>query len=167
MSPFLQFIGALSDDEIGLLIRGTRGIGCDDDGYLLEEDAVSPFQCEPVMEHTREQLISMEQCVLDKLYEHRPLCRSEFNYQASTLLAAKGRAHFCHHEGNTDRWALMIDDWRLVAVGPDDVRNQYGYFCEVNEVVDELEADSLVMTWIESGAAYDDYRSKTHCRYCL
>lgn len=167
MSPYQQFIDALSDDEVDQLIRGTSGISCNDDGYLIEQGASSPMQSEPEMAQVREQLISMEQSVLEKLYRQRPLCRAEFNYQASALLVTKGEAHFCHHEGDTEGWSLMIDDWRLVAVGPDDVRNKYGYFCEAGKVIDEAEACSLVMTWIKSGAAYDDYRSKTHCRFCL
>jgi hypothetical protein len=118
------------------------------------------------IEQAREQLLGMEQRVLEQLYRQRSLCRAEFDYQAEALLAGQGHALFCRHDGNRDNWALMIDDWQMVAVGPDDVRSQYGYFCEASEAVDEAEAEQLVMKWLATGAAYDDYRAKTHCRYC-
>ena len=93
--------------------------------------------------------------------------QAEFDYQAEELLSANGAVLFCRHDGNADNWALMIDDWRLIAVGPDDVRSQYGYFCETEDWGDEAQVEGLVMKWLNSGQAYEDYLSKTHCRYCL
>ena len=95
------------------------------------------------------------------------LCREEFDYQAAALVVAHGAASFCRHEAEQANWALMIDDWHLVAVGPDDVRSQYGYFCEAEAMLDETAAEAQVMRWLKSGDAYEDYRTKTHCRYCM
>ena len=166
MSPYQLFVSALNDDELTLLARGDMGMGCDFDSYRLEENGQKPFSSVPAIEQTRELLIEAEESILAKLYATRPLCRSEFNHQATELLNMHGATSFCRHGGNRSNWALMIDEWQLIAVNSDDVRCQYGYFCEAEKSLDDPDVAAQVMRWLESGEAYDDYRSKTHCRYC-
>lgn len=166
MSPYQQFIQALSDDEIGQLACGEASIGCNSEGYCLEKASIPPLKPEATIEQARGQLLDREPQVLARLYSNRPLCRVEFNYQAQALLEAHGAALFCRHAGQADNWALMIDDRGLIAVGPDDVRSRYGYFCEVDQPMNETQAAARVMNWLTSGEAYDDYQTKTVCRYC-
>jgi hypothetical protein len=142
------------------------GLGCDDEAYCLVKSDYLPFADQASQEPYRDALRRQEKRVLQQLYKARPLCRAEFDYQSSELLRAHGPARFCHHAGNPRGWSLMIDEARLVAVGPEDVRSQYGYYCESDEALDEQQAESRVMAWLASGEGYDDYRSKTTCRYC-
>lgn len=166
MSPYQQLITTLSDEDILRISRGESGISCDAHDYLLlEGTGVSP-EARPAPGAERQWLLDSEAYVLEALYSQRALCRSEFDYQTAALLATHGAARFCRHPGNRNNMALMIDAWRLVAVGSEDVRCQYGYFCQADEALDEAAAEGRVMHWLHSGEAYDDYRSKTHCRYC-
>ena len=167
MSPYQQFIRILSDDEIKRIGKGVAGISCDARDYRLVDGASLSLVAKPAGVGDRKWLIDSESQVLEALYGQRALCRAEFDYQATELLMAHGISLFCCHPANRGNMALMIDEWRLIAVGPDDVRSQYGYFCEAAKVLDNAGAESRVMRWLNSGEAYDDYRSKTHCRYCL
>lgn len=166
-SPFQRFIDSLSDDEIEQLVSGSAGIGCDAAGYRLVKARAPLLDGTLSVAQVRAELKVVEEQILAQLYSQQALCRDEFDYQASGLFVAQGAARFCRHDGNRDNWALMIDEWRLVAVGPDDVRSQYGYFCEAEGLQGELEAEVQVMKWLSSGGAYEDYRTKTHCRYCM
>ena len=166
MSPYQQFIAALSDEEVARLVHGDASIGCDDKGYCLVRGGISPLTGESPPEQARDQLKAMEPRLLEQLYSQRPLCRAEFDYQAAQWLLTEGASKFCRHQGQLNHWALMIDDHGLIAIGPDDVRSQYGYFCETDKALDKEQVESLVMTWLKSGDAYDDYLSKTVCRYC-
>jgi hypothetical protein len=166
MSPYQQFIDALKKDELRLLMSGIAGIGCDDSGYCLTDAAAPLFDRPPSSEEARALLKKRERQILSQWFSQRPLCRVEFDYQAKELLSAQGAARFCRHDGNKNNRALMIDEWRLIAVGPDDVRSRYGYFCEEGGELDEKTSGERVMKWLKSGEAYDDYRTKTHCRYC-
>jgi hypothetical protein len=166
MSPYQQFVCSLSDDEVTRILTGEVGISCDaHDYHLIEGGGLSP-DTKPAQGAERKWLIESEPQVLEALYSQRALCRAEFDYQAAELMAEHGVGRFSRHPGNRNNMALMIDEWRLIAVGPEDVRSQYGYFCEADESIDEAVAGVRVMRWLKSGDAYDSYRSKTHCRYC-
>lgn len=145
---------------------GELSIGCTEGGYGLVKGEAIRFEGTPLPEQAREQLIAREKEILEKWFLQRPLCRVEFDHQASQLFTEVGAERFCRHAEKLGNWALMIDNWSLVAVGPEDVRNQYGYFCEASGELSEAEASSRVREWLQSGEAYEDYRSKTHCRYC-
>lgn len=166
MSPYQAFIQSLSDDDLSALLDGKLSIGCDASAYRLQAQGVAPFDGINGATHTRDGLLALEESVLVRLFSQRPLCREEFDYQAAVLLSAHGAERFLRRECQQGHWALMIDVWRLIAVGPEDVRSQYGYFCNVEGPLNDVEAESHVMRWLKSGEAYDDYRSKTHCRYC-
>jgi hypothetical protein len=165
MSPFQRFIANLSDKQLASVLDGSYGIGCSDNDYcLVEGEGVAVDGTESVAE-LRSELSENEKEVLHQLYRNRPLCRAEFDHQARRLLREHGAANFCRHPGNASSWALMIDDSGLVAVGPEDVRSQYGYYCEGDNSQECDDAAAKVMRWLESGQAYEDYRSKTTCRY--
>ncbi len=166
-SPYRQFIATLTDSDILRIVEGELSIGCGDQGYGLIKGEVIAFKGPLPVGQARGRLLEMELELLEKWFLQRPLCRVEFDYQALGLLTQMGAERFCRHAKHRDNWALMIDDWRLVAVGPEDVRSQYGYFCEVSREISEEVAASKVMDWLRSGEAYEDYRSKTHCRYCM
>ena len=166
MSPYQKFISSLNDLEIEQLARGNTGIGCNYDNYCLTDSKTTAVFLAPVQDQARQQIIDAENQVLEQLYTQQPLCRAEFEYRARQLLESVGAEKFCRHPGQPDNWALMIDGHQLVAIGPDDARNPYGYFCETEEAVNDAKAASLVIHWLESHEAYDDYRSKTVCRYC-
>ncbi len=166
MSPYQQFVRSLSDDEIARIIAGELGISCDaHDYHLLERGGLSPAT-KPAQVAERQWLIASELQLLEALYHQRALCRAEFDYQAAELMAEHGLARFCRRPGNRNNMALMIDEWRVIAVEPEDVRSQYGYFCEADEALDEAVAGEQAIRWLKSGDAYDSYRAKTHCRYC-
>lgn len=165
MSPYQRFIDSLSDDEVAQIRSGEMGIACDAHDYRLVAGGVPVTGHRPNGE-VREWLRESESQVLATLYAERALCHAEFDHQAGELFAQHGAALFCRHQGNQNNMALMIDEWQLIAVGPEDVRSQYGYFCEAQEALDNNAAEMRVMQWLKSGEAYNDYRSKTHCRYC-
>jgi hypothetical protein len=166
VSPYQQFIRALSDAQLAQLARGGTGIGCDAEHYRLAAEGCLPFDGTVAPAEVRALLSAGEQAVLTCVYATQPLCRAEFDYQAESLLATQGAAQFCHHPGNRQGLALMIDGAYLVAVGPGDVRSRYGYFCECDEKMSEEQAAARARAWLASGEAYDDYRGKTTCRYC-
>ncbi|MDH5785061.1 MAG: hypothetical protein OEZ16_05550 [Chromatiales bacterium] len=166
-SPYRQFIEQLSDNEVTLIMRGEFSPGCRGSGYALLPGALPLLEQRSGGESPREWLIAIEDQLLPALFQQQPLCRVEFDYQAGKLLSDHGAERFCHHTGNSANWALMIDEWHLVAVGPEDVRSKYGYFCESPQGLQPSEAKERVAEWLRSGRAYEDYRSKTHCRYCL
>lgn len=166
MSPYQRFVDNLSDEQLELIMRGELGIGCNDENYCLVEKGYFPLEEAIDEDNVRSILRDNEDEVLSQLYRNQPLCRAEFDYQAVKLIEVHGAAHFCHDSNNPRGWALMIDEANLIAVGPDDVRSQYGYFCECDSLMWEKEAAAKVMKWLESGDAYNDYRSKTTCRYC-
>ena len=161
MSPFQQLMFALTEEVFEQLTRGELGLACDETGYHLV-----PAGMPLPRGANRAQIVAQEQPLLAQFYSKAPLGRAEFDYQADRLIAEQGVARFCRHAGNLGHWALMIDDWGLIAVGPEDVRSQYGYYCEADGWPDEAGAEASVLQWLKSGQAYEDYRSKTHCRYC-
>ncbi|MCW8888388.1 MAG: hypothetical protein OQK25_04940 [Gammaproteobacteria bacterium] len=165
MSPYRQFIDSLSEEDIRKIGQGDVGIGCDDHGYLLVQGGFSPLVEEDEQMVNSTLLLSQESQVLEQIYLQRPLCRSEFDYQAQTLLDKNGIKQFCRHPGNIRSWALMIDKPYLIAVPADDVRSQYGYFYESEQILDNEQTASQVKAWLDSGRAYEDYRTKTHCTY--
>jgi hypothetical protein len=166
MSPYRQFIDSLSEEDIRNIAQGAVGIGCDDRRYRVVRGGIAPI-AEPGMRMlTRDLLLSQESQIMEQIYRQRPLCRTEFEYQADALLDENGIENFCRHQGNPGNWALMIDRPYLIAVSADDVRSQYGYFCESEQILDDTQAASLVREWLNSGRAYEDYRAKTHCTYC-
>jgi hypothetical protein len=166
MSPYQRFVDSLSDAQLQQLMRGEVGIGCSDDGYCLVENGGVKMQDDDADTDPRSRLRDREGGVLGELYQNQPLCRAEFDYQAEQLLERHGAENFCRRTGSTGSWALMIDGLQLVAVEPEDVRCQYGYFCDIEEHVVDDEAAARTRDWLTSGEAYEDYRSKTTCRYC-
>lgn len=163
MSPYQKFIKHLSDAEVQQLIHGQAAIGCNDQHYLLVTTWTMPEALANDNNAAREQLQAQEYKLLERLYQSQPLCREEFDYQATQLLQQHGAGQF-YHQGDCS-WALMIDGSFLVAVPPDDVRSQYGYCCEGDHALVEDDAIKAVMRWLHDGTAYEDYRVKTHCRY--
>ena len=167
MSPFQQFINSLSDEEISQIARGDSSISCNEEDYCLSQRTTSSLFSNLTPNNVKEQIIEMESQLLEELYSQRPLCRSEFEYQAMNLLEKEGIEKFCQHKDQPEHWSLMIDNHHLIAISPEDPRNQYGYFCETAQNLNKDQAESIVMKWLKSHEAYDDYRSKTVCKYCV
>jgi hypothetical protein len=165
-SPYQQFVDELTDEQVLHLLRGETGMACDERRYCLSDEGVKCESVEADQGEGRTLLRQRESALLAQLYRSQPLCRAEFEYQAVYLLEEHGAERFCRHPDNPDHWALMIDEARLVAVGPGDVRSRYGYFCECEDVLSAVEAAARVSAWLASGEAYEDYRTKTTCRYC-
>lgn len=164
MTPFLSFVDQISDTDLTLIFDGKLGISCDDNSYRLSEKGVRPIPSTQAG-LLREQLKAQERALLGELYKSLPLCRAEFDYQARRLLESNGAHLFCQHPAKPNNWALMIEDGALIAVEPEDVRSQYGYFYESTDTLSENDALSAVEKWLGSGQAYEDYRVKTHCTY--
>lgn len=163
MTPFQQFINNISHDDLQRLSTAEVAIGCDDNNYCLLAEGVIladiPDNPDEIVAH----LLAHEQEILQQLYVTQPLCREEFDHQAKQLIEEQGPERFYRSGDNS--WALMIDGSFLTAVPPEDVRSQYGYYCEGDTPLSAESANSAVYNWIKTGDAYEDYRVKTHCRY--
>lgn len=163
MSPFQRFINNLSDDDLPRLSKGEAAVWCDDNTYRLARHGIVQENMPTNPDTVRSYLLAHEREILERLYQTQPLCREEFDYQAEALLQEHGADKFYRHADNS--WAMMIDGSLLTAVPPEDVRSQYGYYCEGDEPLPTADASETVKQWLKTGIAYEDYRVKTHCRY--
>lgn len=166
MTPYQHFIQQLDANSLWQLSTGEMGISCQESRYVLAAEGTKPpppTQSLTETAHIRQWLLEQENAVQAALFSDLPLCRGEFDFQARKLLTEFGAEHF--YRSDDSSWALMIDDWKLIAVPPSDVRSRYGYYCEGDETLDGKSASVRVWQWLDSGEAFEDYSAKTHCRY--
>ena len=177
MTPFQQFIQSCSDSELARLKAGSLAISCNDNIYQTATNGINIATLSCASNATTPELITQdikqylnlnEAAILNALYQTRPLCQDEFNFQAQQLFARYGAENFCHHLNNLSHKSLMIDQASLISVNKNDARSQYGYYCECNKKLSTTEAKQTTLQWLLSAQAYEDYREKTYCRYtCL
>ena len=163
-SPYMKFISGLSDADLQKLQTHDLMISINDEHYLLADNG---FNIPDTIKTTdlKTYLYNNQNNILKMLYQTQPLCKDEFNYQAMQFFKYHGAEKFCHYKNNTNNLALMIENEKLITVSRDDPRNQYGYFYTHQSLIDDNMASKLVLQWLDSGSAYNDYRVKTHCRY--
>jgi len=163
-SPFQQFKKNLTNEELQKLHTDELRIGVNDNHYRLTTKGTI-LKSTDTQSNLKKLLSENQDQILKEPYQSHPLCKDEFNYQATQLLNNHSAENYCKYESNPNHISLMIDNERLISIVQDDPRNQYGYFYNHHSIVDDNEALRLVTKWINSGLAYEDYRVKTHCRY--
>ena len=166
MNPFEQFLNTLSTDNINKLATGTLRLSVDDINYTTSPEGIDVLDLlSGDNADTKETLIKNQETILTQLYATLPLCRKEFDYQAHQLINKHHPESYCKHANSQNSRALFIEGNQLISVESNDSRHKYGYYCEHHDQLQKENAIMNVMTWLESGQAYDDYRVKTHCRY--
>lgn len=101
--------------------------------------------------------------LVSTFYRQHPLTQSGFNRQVKGLFEMFGAEAFAAPEGALPPFSLFVDGGKVVAEPATSARHRYGAYLEIGGQGSDVA--SQVLSWLQSGQAYDQYLGMNVCRY--
>ena len=168
---FVEAVQAMSDEDLQSLQTGDRlylhndhelMVGAEHKAARLNvelgEDAATP-------QTIRQALVDQAESLIEQHYRENPLSQPGFNQQVLRLVQEHGAENFAAGSGQRARYTLFVEGGEILRQQAGDARYPYGSFLELHKEFDAAERAKLVIDWIESGEAYQQYLSMNVCRY--
>ena len=171
LEEFKSQLNQLSDSDWQALYQGKSLEMLDDQAfnvtnkkphYLIvngsDNTAGSPIEL-------KQEIIKSAEEIFKKYYQIHPLTKAYFNRQLKSLAEQLGTNSFIANMGNRPAYTFFVDNGEVLAVPQTSPKFPYGVYLELDKMMDSKESDDLFNKWVESGKAYESYRSMNVCRY--
>ena len=90
-------------------------------------------------------------------YKHSPLSKEYFEAKLSSLMDEFGQTVFVSQQGGMPEKSLISSNGDLLVLSDEDYTFKYGLYLSLEDNLSPKVLASKAKTWLQSGAAYNDY----------
>ncbi|MDC1450278.1 hypothetical protein N8477_05855 [Candidatus Thioglobus sp.] len=163
LSQFNEEIRSLDKDFLQSILDGSAllmvedqslGLGSSNGAFVIFwiEDEVFPS-----IEDLRSYLAEEAEDLHVNYYKHSPLSKEYFEAKLSSLMDEYGQTAFASQQGGMPEKTLISSNGDLLVLTEEDYTFKYGLYLNLEGNLSPKISALKAKTWLQSGAAYNDY----------
>ena len=163
LSHFNEEITSLDKDFLQSILDGSALVMVEDQSLGLgnSNGAFVIFWIEgevfSSVEDLRSYLLEEAEDLHVNYYKHSPISKEYFEAKLSSLMDEFGQTVFVSQQGGMPEKSLISSNGDLLVLSEEDYTFKYGLYLSLEDNLSPKVLASKAKTWLQSGAAYNDY----------